>query len=385
MSRIRDIANILSGVSTDMATDAEVTSSIASHAAAADPHTVYLKESEFNAGGKNIIINGGFDFWQRGSSAYSGTPTANTPFYFGADRWFYATGTGSNSVRFERTAADTPGLQYGIKYGRNAGASGTAPTILGHVIESVNCRPLNGKTVTVSFYAKKLSNFTGENFFVQLVSGTGTDQGSQQIFIAWTGGAQIGIITPTLTTTMQRFSFTATVPNGTNQMCVFFPFYTAQPSTAAADEFIQIEGVQVEVGSVATPFSRAGGNIQAELAACQRYYATSIPDGYTSSNFPIMGTPGSGGVIFTCSQGSTNDLLGNIQYPVPMRSTPSLSIFSGNNRTSGAVRDMVTGSDLTPANIGVQSGQNKNFTYMSGLTATLNRHYGFHYIASAEL
>ena len=38
MSRIRDIANILSGVSTDMATDAEVTSSIASHAAAADPH-----------------------------------------------------------------------------------------------------------------------------------------------------------------------------------------------------------------------------------------------------------------------------------------------------------------------------------------------------------
>jgi hypothetical protein len=42
MSRIRDIANILSG-STDMATDAEVTSSIASHAAAADPHTVYLK------------------------------------------------------------------------------------------------------------------------------------------------------------------------------------------------------------------------------------------------------------------------------------------------------------------------------------------------------
>lgn len=259
--------------------------------------------------GKNCIINGGFDFWQRGTSAYAGTPTANTPFYFGADRWFYATGTGSNSVRFERTTADTPGLQYGIKYGRNAGASGTAPTILGHVIESVNCKPLNGKTVTVSFYAKKLSNFTGENFFCQLVTGTGTDQGSQQLFISWTGGAQAGIVTPTLTTTMQRFSFTATVPNGTNEMCVFFPFYTAQPSTAAADEYIQIEGVQVELGSVATPFSRTGGTYSSELAACQRYYFRTSYSNQNQANARHGQGAFASSTVAYCF----------VQHPVPMR------------------------------------------------------------------
>ena len=71
MSRIRDIANILSA-NTDMATDAEVTSSIASHAAAADPHTVYLKESEFNAAGKNKIINGDFGINQRAFTSSTG-------------------------------------------------------------------------------------------------------------------------------------------------------------------------------------------------------------------------------------------------------------------------------------------------------------------------
>ena len=369
MSRVRDLASILTA-SSSIATDTEVSAVSAQIPA--------------NVAGKNVVINGGFDFWQRNTSAYSGAPTANTPFYFGADRWFYATGTGTNNVRFERTTADTPGLQYGIKYGRNSGASGTAPTILGHVIESVNCKPLNGKTVTVSFYAKKMSNFTGENFFCQLVTGTGTDQGSQQIFIAWAGGAQAGIVTPTLTTTMQRFSFTATIPNGTNQMCVFFPFYTAQPSTAAADEFIQIEGVQLELGSVATPFSRTGGTYSEELAACQRYYSTSIATGFTITDFSGM-NQGSSSAVAWCSVGSTNDAFTNIQYPVPMRSAPTFNIYSAGNRTSGSMRDNVTGSDITVSNYSIQAGNNKGFNYMSGMSATSGRPYGFQWTASAEL
>lgn len=372
MSRIRDIANILSGVSTDMATDAEVSSSIASHAAAADPHAIYLKESEYIAAGKNKILNGDFAINQRSMTSTS------SAFAFLADRWQTVTWSGTGTWEIVNIADNSFAYQNSNKALRITSTSSANDHGFQQTIENV--RTLAGQTVTISFWAR-CSSGTYNIDLVEILQNFGVS-GSQNVY------TYADVSNKTITTAWQRITFTMTVPsvNGKTIGANNYVNLRVDPTVTMPNGlWIEITHVQLESGNIATPFTTATGNPASELAACQRYYATSIPDGYTSSNFPIMGTPGSGGVIFTCSQGSTNDLLGNIQYPVPMRSTPSLSIFSGNNRTSGAVRDMVTGSDLTPANIGVQSGQNKNFTYMSGLTATLNRHYGFHYIASAEL
>jgi hypothetical protein len=75
-----------------------------------------------------------------------------------------------------------------------------------------------------------------------------------------------------LTTSWQKFSVTSTLPSlsgktigSSNFLSVFFNY-------SGTGVNIDLWGVQLEAGSVATPFTTATGTLQGELAACQRYY-----------------------------------------------------------------------------------------------------------------
>ena len=344
------------------------------HTNAADTPAV-MPYSTYAAAGKNKVINGDFGVWQRGTSF-----TANSAQYT-VDRWrisasaYPTTGTWSQQTFTPGTApASGYEAQYFWRYAITTVGSST-DWYFGQRIEDV--RTFAGQTATFSFWAKADTTRTiavgyNQNFGS---GGSGTVSGS------------VGT-TYSLTTSWQRFSATVSLPSisgktvGTSS---YLEVFFQQNSALANGYTVDIWGVQLEAGSVATAFQTATGTLQGELAACQRYYTTSIPTGYSVTDFPIMGTTGAGGVIFTCSSGSTNDLFGTIQYPVTMRSTPTFTIYSGNNRTAGSVRDMVTGTDATVGASTPQTGQNKNFTYMGVGTYTTSRPYGFHYTASAEL
>ena len=268
----------------------------------------------FNAGGKNYLINGGFDVWQRGTT-WTGTPTANTVFYATSDRWFHAVGTGSFSSTFERVAAENSDSTYGIKFGRNSGAgNNAAPSIIGQAIESINSKRLAGKTVTLSFYAKTLSSF-GNSMQVYLISGTGSDQSSQTIFGAGYTGASV-VFSPgqAISATMTRYTFTGTVPSNANQLAVMFALYVT-PTTAGSNEYVQMENIQLEIGSTATNFSRASGSIQGELAACQRYYVR-------------LGGDSTYGIIGSGISASSTEAYFVIPFPVTMRTAPASMEFS---------------------------------------------------------
>ena len=282
--------------------------------------------------GKNILINGGLDIWQRYTAAYSGTPTANTIFYNGADRWFYATGTGSNSVTFSRVSAESTDAAYGIRFGRNAGATNTsAPTIIGQNIDSASSKRLSGKTVTLSFYAKTLSSF-GNNLAIYLISGTGTDQSSQTIFGAGFTGATTPInLGESISTSMTRYTYTATVPSNSNQLAVMFALYVI-PATAGSNEFVQLEKIQLEEGPIATTFSRAAETYQAELAACQRYYWRNT----ASQNYSLLGTG--------MANSSTNVQF-HLRHPVEMRTAPTsidYNILQSNDTATGVAISSMT-------------------------------------------
>lgn len=219
--------------------------------------------------GKNAVLNGGFDIWQRGTSI-SALSSANTQT---ADRWALSTFGNCASTVSRQSTNDTtnlPNIQYCARFQRNSGQTGTTGFYVTQAFETINSIPYAGKTVTMSFYARAGANYspTSNILKVYLLTGTGTDQ--PRAGASYTGEASPINTTATLTTTWQRFSFTGTIATNVTE---FSPTFEAtHTGTAGANDYFEITGVQVEVGSVATPFSRNASTIAGELAACQRYF-----------------------------------------------------------------------------------------------------------------
>jgi hypothetical protein len=263
--------------------------------------------------GKNLIINGGFDIWQRGTSAIAIGSGGD----YTADRWQgYRSGAGFTVAR--QTTNDTtnlPFIQYCARIQRASGNSTTASAIFASSTESVNAIPYAGRAIVFSFYARAGANFsaTSSQLTVQLQTGTGTDQNA--IMTGYTGLVNAVNSTATLTTTWQRFTYTATLGATVTEIAPYFTF--APTGTAGANDWYEITGVQVEIGSSVTTFSRNAGTIQGELAACQRYYwrATAANAAYTI--FPPIGAGASSTQAFM-----------TIPLPVPMRIFPTAVEYS---------------------------------------------------------
>jgi hypothetical protein len=260
-----------------------------------------------NYAGKNYIINGDFDIWQRGTSFSVGGG-----FMYTADRWYCYRQSLSTGMTVSRQAAIATGSTFSARIQRDSGNSSTSQLWLEHNIESSNSTNLAGKTITISFSARAGANFSssGNTLSLGIFTGTGTDQ---RISGGMTGVIST-IFNAALTTSTQRFNVTVTIPTNATQVCLQF-FYLPQGTAGAAD-FYEIDQVQLEVGTVATPFSRAGGTIQGELAACQRYYFRSTG----TTNF----APHTG---FGIANNSTNAAI-RAQLPVVMRTTPTSVDFS---------------------------------------------------------
>jgi hypothetical protein len=216
----------------------------------------------------NPVHNSCFDIWQRGtSSSNNGTSASAT----NADRWINYLGSGAITVSRQSTNDTTnlPNIQYCARVQRNSGNTATGAFYSVQNFESVNSIPFAGKTVTFSFYARAGANFSssGNAFNATLISGTGTDENA---FAGYTGSNNVVNNNVTLTTTWQRFSASGTVPATAKQLGIYF-LYSAT-GTAGANDYYEVTGVQIDVGSVALPVRRNGSTLQGELAACQRYY-----------------------------------------------------------------------------------------------------------------
>lgn len=309
--------------------------------------------------GKNFVINGGFDIWQRGTSFSSAANIYTT------DRWLIYR-SGGNLTTSRVATGDTtnlPNIQYATRLQRTASSTSTDIVYFMNMFETVNTIPLVGQTVTLSFYARRGANYSASSnqITASVRTGTGTDQ---NWINGYTSEATPLTTNATLTTTWQRFTVSGTIATTANELTVLFSY--TPTGTAGAADLVEITGVQLEVASSATAFSRAAGTIANELSACQRYYASSIPNGYTITDFPVIGT-GTPGIAFYAT--GSNDAFGSWQLPVEMRTTPTTNIYSSSNRTSGSVRSATTGTDYTCSGFGFSTGNRKGSIYLSGFGA----------------
>jgi hypothetical protein len=217
------------------------------------------------AAGKNKIINGDFNVNQR---AFTSTTTTGT---YGFDRWSLqlsgATGTYSAET-FTLGAAPVAGYE-AKNFARLAVTTGNDNCALQNRMESV--RTFAGQTVTVSFWAKGTNPTTDGGLYVTLAQVFGSG-GSPS--------AAVNTVSPkfVLTANWTRYSLTLNVPSISGKTLGtagddYLAFVIGQAASVSSDSYtLDLWGVQVEAGSVATAFQTATGTIQGELAACQRYY-----------------------------------------------------------------------------------------------------------------
>ena len=320
--------------------------------------TAFVAPSWNNAG-RNLVHNSMFNVWQRGFT-FTANPTTGR---YTADRWAVSPNSG-DSITVSR---NTPSAQNVTDIGDENCASLLGLTVTGtsggftqltQKIEAV--KRLAGKTVTISFWANSSASLKiGINLLVQY--GTGGSP-SADIWVLSTGIA----VTTAAGATFQRFSATVSIPSaagktlGTNgdDSTILSLWLSSGAATASLAGNIGVQsgvfniwGVQLEVGSVATPLERV--DPVDDLRRCQRFYQ------------------GADNVAMQAYSAAGQWMAQTLRLATPMRAAPTITL-SGMTYTNA--------SDAGTANV-----TSTGFLIYAPATATGQAFFIGNFTASADL
>ena len=298
------------------------------------------------AGMRNAIINGNFDFWQRGASF-----TASD---YGADRWLHArNGTTHTVTRQAFALGQTAVPNEPTWFCRTvvtsvAGAANYA--LLLQKIEDV--RTFAGQQVTLSFWAKADAT---KNISVEVSQDFGTG-GSPSAIVN-----SIGVTKVSIGTSWQKVTVTATIPsisgktlgtdgNSNISLGIWFDAgssFNSRTSTLGQQSgTFEIAQAQVEAGPVATPFERRPQQVEAAL--CQRYYETI---GIANDFVPTNGTIARRNYYFKVTKRSAPTTITGLTTSVGTPTITDLTVgsFAIDVSTAGVIG--VSGSALASAEL----------------------------------
>ena len=305
-------------------------------------------------GRRNIAYNGAMNVWQRGTSA----DTATTNDYM-CDRWQIGHSGLDGNVDWDQETASTPdGFGYALKVSTDASETSLdagdylffRQKFEGQDLQQLQKGTSGSKSLTVSFWVK---SSVASTYTVELEDADNTRTISKSYAISSADTWEFKTVTFEGDTTGALDN-----DNGDSLRLYFWidagsnftsgTFSTAWQATSNSERVYDttgwlesttptffITGVQLEVGSVATPFEhRSYGE---ELLACQRY-------------LNIMRQNGSNSNIRYCSGICANATAGEMAYVVypELRSTPALGVAAAANyrvRSDAARTCTSVGSD----------------------------------------
>lgn len=280
----------------------------------------------FSGTPRNYLDNGSFNIQQRGTGTVTcAANAAITSAAYGPDRWGCSANVGSGAGRsaIVTTAALLPaGFAQVNTIFRTSGAL-TQPICSIQEIPTAESTALAGKTVTLSFFAAALAGLAADNgnlITASIFTGTGSDQGlgtmtaSPAITPAWTGIAfSVNQQVIPITTTPTRYQVTGAIPAAATEVGVAICFTPTATGAGATDGFAFV-GAQLEVATSASPYEFH--TVQQDLAKAQRYF-------YRLTETAAV-TP-----IAPCSAVDTTHTNCLIQFPVPMRTVPTMTYANG--------------------------------------------------------
>lgn len=323
----------------------------------------------------NIMINGNFDIWQRGTS-FSGVSGIN----YATDKWRNNSATGSYDYS---RSVDVPNNRstYSMEITVNSAAdlSGTGKfTGVNHVIEGHQYAKIAGKQATLSFWVK---NSVVGTYTILLFNGSSNGQDLRQtktytidqadtwekkelVFFAddrageWSFDSNAGL--------QVYFSFGSSSDLVAAQDDVW-AFQGITESPLATNTFaatpgatLNIAQVQLHEGVGSLPYRTSGKTIQDELAACQRY-------------FQLLGS-GMHGAFGDTSQNTAAFVF---EPKVPLRAAPTVTIQGSIQIRYHAAGNGLTGA-FTPNNATIDTSGIDiviGFSTGVGFGATQNRNY----------
>jgi len=182
-------------------------------------------------GARNIILNGDFTQWQRG------TTIAVTGRVYGPDRWNIQRGAGGITV--SQQTGPSPS-QYAMRVQRDSGNSNTDDAYFVQDVKTVDTLRFAGRPLVLRIKYQTGANFSGANILYQLNTGTGTNQ---SVMAGFTGNAVVASGSLPISTSWATVKIPFTPGASATEMAFLGIFRPT--GTAGANDWISIAEVEI--------------------------------------------------------------------------------------------------------------------------------------------